>query len=140
MKKQIFKRSIFWGVLLAVVAAVAFMLGRSQLRSATSFGFADANKVCRLTFEQDGQRVELSKRGGRWSIKGAGEAQQDKVADVLYVLQMLEASYPLPVGLADSLRGGGLCVAVGDRLGNLRSYTLYKVDTLTVGVVCAEKP
>jgi len=142
MAKQILKRSIFLWVFSAVLVAVllVLMLSRPLFRGATSFGFADANKVCRLTFEQGEQRVQLSKRRARWFIKGGEEAQQDKVVDVLYALQMLEVKYPLPAVLTDSLRCGGLQVTVSSRLGSLRSYTLYRVDTLTVGVVRKGEP
>lgn len=143
MKKQASRHTLFlWG-LPAVFAAVLLLLifARPLFRGDTSFGFRNANKVRQLLIDDGARRVKLSKRSDRWFTDGSREAaQQDKVVDALYALQMLEVQYPLPAELTDSVRGRALRITVSGWLGSLRSYALYKVDTLLVGVVREGKP
>jgi len=126
------------------VAVVAALFACPLFRSATSFGFPNANRVRHITLSDGKQQVQLSKRNDRWYINGSEAAQQDKAADALYALQMLEAKYPLPLDMqqpcAEQLQNAGLRVTVSGWLGSLRSYTLYRCDSLTVGVVRSGKP
>lgn len=143
MVKRTSKRTILlWGAP-AVLAAVllALTVGRPLFYSATSFGFRNANKVRHLTFEDGVQRVVLGKHGDRWLMGGSGEAaQQDKLVDALYALQMLQVKYPLPLELTDSVKGNGLHVTVSGWLGDMRSYSLYRCDSLLVGRVGVSDP
>jgi hypothetical protein len=137
---------LLWGLPAVLAAALlALTVGRPLFHGATSFGFRNANKVRHLAFEDGAQRVALNRRGGRWLIGGSGEAaQQDKLADALYALQMLQVKYPLTDAqrqrYASTLAGGGLRVEVGGWLGTLRSYSLYRGDSLPVGWVGAGDP
>ncbi len=143
MAKRILKRTVFlWGLPTLLVAVVlVLMFGRPLFRGATSFGFPNANKVRHIVLNDGAQHMELDRHSGRWYINNGDEmAQQDKVADALYALQMLEVKYPLPTELTDAIPSSGLRVMVSGWLGSLRGYTLYKVDSLLVGVVREGKP
>lgn len=125
------------------VAALLLVLGRSLLISPTDFGFADANKVRSITISNGGQQVKLRRHGGIWHIDGDRVAQQERVADALFALQMLQVKYPLPPEYVDAYRlaqGEALHVAVADWLGKIRRYSICAVDTMPVGAVVAEKP
>ncbi|MDR2938212.1 MAG: hypothetical protein LBU92_04650 [Prevotellaceae bacterium] len=139
MKKQPSQLRLFLWIFSATLAAgfLLFLLVRPLLHSASSFALPKADKVRQLTFEQGKKRVQLSKHGSSWHINGGGEAQQDKVAEALYALQMLEVSYPIAT---ENLHGDGLRVTASGRFGKLRSYTLYQMDSLTVGVLRSGKP
>ncbi|MDR2814329.1 MAG: hypothetical protein LBB79_06720 [Prevotellaceae bacterium] len=133
---------IILGLIMAAAALLLF-LGRSLLVSATDFGFADANKVRSITFSDGEQQVKLRKRNGIWYIDGDKVAQQERIVDALFALQMLQVKYPLPVEYAEAYRqakGAALHVSISDWLGKIRSYSIGMVDTMPVGAVSAEKP
>jgi hypothetical protein len=133
---------IVLGLILAT-AALLLVLGRSLLIGATDFGFADANKVRSITISNGEQQVKLRKRSNIWHIEGDRVAQQERVADALFALQMLQVKYPLPAEYVEAYRqaqGATLHVKVSDWLGKIRSYSLCMVDTLPVGAVRTEKP
>jgi hypothetical protein len=125
------------------VAALLLVLGRSLLVSSTDFGFADANKVRSITISDGEQQVKLRKHGGVWCIDGDRVAQQERVADALFALQMLQVKYPLPAEYAEAYRqaqSAALHVSVSDWLGKMRRYSICLVDTMPVGAVSAAKP
>lgn len=129
--------------LIVAVAALLLAFGRSLLTSATDFGFIDANKVCRITISDGERQVQLRLRSDTWYIKGDRVAQQERVADALFALQMLQVKYPLPDELNEAYRqaqGASLQVSVSDWIGKMRSYSLCLVDTMPVGAVHAGKP
>ena len=129
--------------LILMVAALLLALGRSLLVSPAEFGFADANKVRRIAISDGRQEVNLRKRNGIWYLDGGRIAQQERVADALFALQMLQVKYPLPTEYAEAYRqarGTALHVSVSDWLGKMRRYSLCAVDTMPVGAVSATKP
>ncbi|MDR1022706.1 MAG: hypothetical protein LBL94_05485 [Prevotellaceae bacterium] len=128
-----------------IVAAAALLLafGRSLLRSATDFGFIDANKVCRIAISDGEQQVQLRRRGSTWYVEGDKVAQQERVADALFALQMLQVKYPLPAEYTEAyrqLQGVALRVSLSDWIGKMRSYAICAIDTMPVGAIYAEKP
>ncbi|MDR3365533.1 MAG: hypothetical protein LBO71_00985 [Prevotellaceae bacterium] len=129
--------------LITAAAALLLFLGRSLLINSTDFGFADANKVRCITISDGEQQVKLRKRDGIWYIEGDKVAQQERVADALFALQMLQIKYPLPLEYAEAyrqVRDAALRVSVSDWLGKMRSYSICAVDTMAVGAVSAAKP
>ncbi|MDR0687898.1 MAG: hypothetical protein LBF55_04310 [Prevotellaceae bacterium] len=138
-RKQVF---IALGLILAAAVLLLFF-GRSLLVGATDFGFTDANRVRRITISDGEQQLQLRRRGSVWYIEGDRVAQQERVADALFALQMLQVKYPLPdeyteaYGQAQSV---ALHVSISDWIGRMRSYTLCAVDTLPVGTIYTGKP
>ncbi|MDR0687531.1 MAG: hypothetical protein LBF55_02455 [Prevotellaceae bacterium] len=133
---------IVLGLILAV-AALLLILGRSLLIGATDFGFADANKVRSITISDGAQQVHLRKRSNIWHIEGDRVAQQERVADALFALQMLQVKYPLPVEYTEAYRqaySARLHVTVSDWLGKIRRYSLHMLDTIAVGAVYTGQP
>lgn len=129
--------------LIMAAAVLLLFLGRKLLISATDFGFADANRVRSITISDGEQQVKLRKRGSIWYIEGDRVAQQERVTDALFALQMLQVKYPLPAGYLEAYRqarGSALRVSVADWLGKIRSYSICTVDTMPVGAVSATKP
>ncbi len=124
-----------------MLAAVLLVLtvGRPLFHGATSFGFRNANKVCHISLTMGSKSVHLDKRSDRWYIEENDEAQQDKVVNALYAMQMLEVKYPLTdeqrQRYSSVLFGNGLRVKVSGWLGCLRDYSLYACDSLLVGKV-----
>ncbi|MDR1417323.1 MAG: hypothetical protein LBJ57_07905 [Prevotellaceae bacterium] len=128
-----------------IVAAAALLLafGRTLLVGATDFGFIDANKVCRITISDGEQQVQLRRRGHTWYVEGSKAAQQERVADALFALQMLQVKYPLPVEYTEAYKQAqdvALRISLSDWIGKMRSYTICMVDTTPVGTIYAGKP
>jgi hypothetical protein len=138
------RRQVFIALGLILAAGVLLLFfGRSLLVGATDFGFSDANRVRRITISDGEQRIQLRRRGDTWHIEGDRMAQQERVADALFALQMLQVKYPLPDEYTEAYgqaQGAALHVSISDWLGKMRRYTLCAVDTLPVGTIYTGKP
>ncbi|MGL4363850.1 MAG: DUF4340 domain-containing protein [Bacteroidales bacterium] len=138
MNKTLFFAS---GVLL-----ILFLLGLlvyfPWLNSTSQFSFSDANSIRSIIISNTlGKEILVfEKCKHEWCLKENNEeVQKDRISEALFALQQLEIKYPLMKELQASyekaIKNGGIKVQLNTLWGIKRRYSLYKVDSLVVGVI-----
>ncbi|MGL5960284.1 MAG: hypothetical protein ACRCY6_06005 [Bacteroidales bacterium] len=137
---------IFWVGFLGL-SFIGVLIYSPWLNNSTHFGFRNANSICSITISNtlNHETISLKKCDKAWCIKqNSEEAQQDRVCKTLFVLQNLEVRQSLTqeqqIAYRKSIESGGLKIQLNTRFGIKRLYSLYKVDSVIVGVIGRGNP